>query len=69
MSIYSKMKENMCILTASEVCDIFRITRRTLDRWMSKGIIRYAKVGGKLFFRYDDVNRAFMTDTKKEKEA
>jgi excisionase family DNA binding protein len=63
------MKENMCILTASEVCDIFRITRRTLDHWMAKGVIRYAKVGGKLFFRYDDVNRAFFTDNKKEKEA
>ena len=68
MSLYQDLKNTVCIFTAEEVCNIFRITRRTLDRWMKKGILRYSKVGGKLFFRYDDVNKAFMTDTKKEKE-
>ena len=69
MSLYNELKNTVCVFTADEVCKIFRITRRTLDRWMAKGVIRYAKVGGKLFFRYDDVNRAFLTDNKKEKEA
>jgi len=49
------MTENPRVLLADEVCDILRISPRSLRRMMQEGLIRYARIRGAIRFLEDDV--------------
>ncbi len=43
------------VLLADEVCDILRISKRSLSRMMNEGLIRYARIRGAVRFLEEDV--------------
>ncbi len=43
------------LLTANEVVDLLRVSRRTLTRLVSEGKLPSIKVGGRRMFRHDDI--------------
>lgn len=45
-------------LTASEIADLFRVSRGTVWRWGRDGVIRRIKVGGTIRYHSEDVRRA-----------
>lgn len=54
-----KVENNMAeipnVLLADEVCEILRISPRSLRRMMQEGLIRYARLRGAIRFLEDDV--------------
>lgn len=60
----SKLKR---LLTLREVCDLFKITRRTLGRWREEGrfACRTVRVGRRRLFDEDDVKALIESHAEK----
>jgi excisionase family DNA binding protein len=43
------------LLTLQEVSEIFRVSAPTIRNWVSKGILRKAKIGQRVYFRRSDL--------------
>ncbi len=43
------------VLTNDEVMQYLGICRRTLQNWRDTGILKYTKLGKKIFYRFSDV--------------
>lgn len=52
--------KNKGILTRKEVLYILGITPPTLDKWVSKGVIPKYGIEGKIFFKWQDLERALV---------
>lgn len=49
------MQENERLYTVKEMCDMFNISRKTLNNWMDKGLPHYKIFGSTVRFRHIDV--------------
>ena len=45
-------------LTAKEVCQMLRVTLRTLHSWRKRKLLVPKTIGGKLFYTMDDIEKA-----------
>jgi len=53
-----------------EVCDLLKVTPRTLLTYREKGIIPYSQIGGKYFYRLSDIeNHLDRHAIRKEKKS
>ena len=46
-------------LDNQEVCQILRISKRTLQTYRNSGVLPYSQIGHKMFYRPDDVKQVF----------
>lgn len=46
------------LLTEQEVARLFRVTRRTVERWRAEGILPYRKIGRTIRFKWADLDEA-----------
>lgn len=44
-------------LDSNEVCELLKISKRTLYRYLEKGKISYSRVEQKIYFRSSDIER------------
>jgi len=44
-------------LKSYEVCDLLSISKGTLSSYRRRGIIRYSKIGGLMYYKYEDIER------------
>lgn len=51
----NEQKENNRMLTIEEVCQIAQVSRQTVHRWKTAGLIPFVKIGKNVRFRYSDV--------------
>lgn len=54
-------KEPNLYYTAKQICDRFSISKPTLHEWRNKGIVETYRLGGKVFFRLDQIESAMTT--------
>ena len=59
---YANQKQNLkshvnsdTWLTGVDVCQMLRISKRTLANYKSRGMLPCSKVGGKIYFKYSDI--------------
>lgn len=45
----------MNLLTVDEACRILKISRKTLYRWLSSGVIPYCKIGKTIRIKHEDL--------------
>ncbi|WP_416991474.1 helix-turn-helix domain-containing protein [Alistipes indistinctus] len=55
-------------MDSQDVCQALGITKRTLQSYREKGIVPYSNVGGKFFYRENDI-AAYLESRTKRKEA
>ena len=55
-------------IDSQDVCQALGITKRTLQSYREKGIVPYSNVGGKFFYRENDIV-AYLESKTKRKEA
>ena len=55
------------LLSIREVCQLFGISRPTVDEWHEEGELKKVKIRGKVYFLTDDIQR--LIQKSKEKEA
>ncbi|WP_278602538.1 helix-turn-helix domain-containing protein [Alistipes indistinctus] len=55
-------------MDSQDVCQALGITKRTLQSYREKGIVPYSNVGGKFFYRENDIV-AYLESKTKRKEA
>lgn len=55
-------------IDSQDVCQALGITKRTLQSYREKGIVPYSNVGGKFFYRENDI-AAYLESRTKRKEA
>lgn len=53
----TKQKPEKELYTRSEVVALFRTTHPTLDRWCEDGFLTKIRVGSRVFFAYDQVQK------------
>jgi hypothetical protein len=55
----SKIKENpkYILLDTEDVVQLFKISKETAINWRSEGILPYAKIKGKIYYRLLDVQK------------
>lgn len=51
----TEKRENERMLTIDEVCQIAQVSRQTVHRWKTAGLIPFVKIGKNVRFRYSDV--------------
>ena len=44
------------LLDNQDLCQLLNINKRTLQRYRSKGILKYLRIGGKTFYTEEQVN-------------
>ena len=44
------------LLDNQDLCQLFNVNKRTLQRYRSKGTLKYLRVGGKTFYTTEQVN-------------
>ena len=52
-------------LTKKEAARFLKVSTRTLDRYRDQNIIRAVKVGGKVLFRPEELERVLTKNTEK----
>ena len=48
--------EELKLLDKQDLCQLFNVNKRTLQRYRSKGTLKYLRVGGKTFYTTEQVN-------------
>lgn len=51
----TKKQTEITYLSTSEICDLLRISRRTLEHYAKAGLVRPRKLGGKLFYAKEEI--------------
>lgn len=55
-------------LDNQDVCQIFGISKRTLQTYRDNGMLAYTRIGHKMYYKADDVQRIISLVATKEKE-
>lgn len=42
-------------LDPQDICKMLKISKRTLDSYREKGLLRFSKIGGKVFYQAKDI--------------
>lgn len=48
--------KNIKLLDNQDLCQLLNVNKRTLQRYRSKGTLKYLRIGGKTFYTADQVN-------------
>jgi hypothetical protein len=48
--------KSLKLLDNQDLCQLLNINKRTLQRYRSKGTLKYLRIGGKTFYTADQVN-------------
>lgn len=48
--------KNLKLLDNQDLCQLLNVNKRTLQRYRSKGSLKYLRIGGKTFYTSDQVN-------------
>lgn len=48
--------KNLKLLDNQDLCQLLNVNKRTLQRYRSKGTLKYLRIGGKTFYTADQVN-------------
>ena len=62
-----EVKESEKVYDLSDLEKMFRVSRRTLFTWKSKGILTFGQVGKKLYVTQQELNR-FINNLNKREE-
>ena len=54
-------------MDSQDVCRMLRITKRTLQSYREKGVVPFSSVGGKFFYREQDIADYLQTKTMKRR--
>lgn len=54
------------LLSIREVCQLFGISRPTVDEWHQEGELRKVKIRGKVYFLTDDIQMLIQDSREKE---
>ncbi len=57
-----KATEHNQYLSTEEVCKKFSITKSTIYEWRKKKILKPYKLGSRIYFRMDEIEKAMITD-------
>ncbi len=49
-------------LSADEVCRRLAVSKPSIHEWKNKGIIKSYKLGGRVYYRWDEVQNAMITN-------
>jgi len=49
-------------LSAEKICERLDITKPSLHEWRRKGIIQSYKIGGRVYYRWDEVEAAMIVN-------
>ena len=44
------------LLDNQDLCQLLHVNKRTLQRYRSKGILKYVRIGGKTFYTAENIN-------------
>jgi helix-turn-helix protein len=58
----NKKDDELKLLDNQDLCQLLNVNKRTLQRYRSKGILKYLRVGGKTFYTVDHVNEFIKHD-------
>lgn len=61
----AEKRENERMLTTEEVCEIAQVSRQTVHRWKTAGIIPFLKIGKSVRFKYSDVMNLLKAETER----
>ena len=50
------LNENKRWLTSEEVCHILSISKRTLQSYRDRGVLPYAQIGRKIYYKSSDID-------------
>ncbi len=51
-----KKEGEIKLLDNQDLCQLLHVDKRTLQRYRSKGILKYCRIGGKTFYTVEDIN-------------
>mgnify|MGYP005930736833 FL=1 len=54
-------------LTGEEICRIFHISKRTLQHYRDTGVLPFAQIGHKCYYKREDVELLLQTKSEKSK--
>jgi len=43
-------------LNINETCKLLSMSKKTLQTWRDTGLIKFSKIGGKIYFKLSDIN-------------
>ena len=49
-------KEEVKWLNIKETCKLLSMSKKTLQTWRDTGLIRFSKIGGKIYFKLSDID-------------
>lgn len=49
-------------LSADEVCKRLSITKPTIHEWKKRGILKSYKLGSRVYYRFDEIENAMITE-------
>lgn len=52
--------------TRAETAKLFSVTVRTLDNWSHRGILKRTKIGGKVYYRDEDLKELLTSNTSSD---
>ena len=55
--LYDRLENSDTYLTCEETAKLLKISTRTLWQWRKAGILKYSKIGRKIFFKNKDVQK------------
>lgn len=55
-------------MDSGDVCRALGISKRTLQTWRNNGKIPYAMLGGKVYFKEEDIEDLLKSDMKHKKQ-
>ncbi len=56
MLLSDKKEGEIKLLDNQDLCQLLHVDKCTLQRYRSKGILKYTRIGGKTFYTVEDVN-------------
>ena len=52
-----KKDDEIKLLDNQDLCQLLHVNKRTLQRYRSKGILKYVRIGGKTFYTTENINQ------------
>ena len=53
--VSQKIKNEQIVYDNSDVIRLLKVSSRTLSYWRETGVIRYSKIGAKIYYRKQDI--------------
>jgi len=54
--LFQKKDDEIKLLDNQDLCQLLHVNKRTLQRYRSKGILKYVRIGGKTFYTTKNIN-------------